>query len=150
MNDLLLNDDYLSLEYLASEGVLMETWYGFIDYARFVTVTPLLKSAIAQHRAQGGLCDTGRLKMISPEMEDYLLHEKLKQLAKADLSYYAIVLKPEQYARLLAGSPSLLDRRINRGHTGPGLEVRCFDSVRMAGAWLKTKIEVGEQLANAA
>jgi|GEM_PF-3850895 len=149
MNDLLLNDDYLSLEYLTNAGVLMETWYGFIDYARFVTVTPVLKKAITEHLAQAGLCDTGRLKILSEEMQDYLLHEKLRQLAKTGLAYYAIVLSPQLYAKLSADSPSLLTRRINLGYTGAGMEVQCFESVRSAGAWLKIKTNVQQGLANA-
>jgi hypothetical protein len=140
MNDLLLNDDYLSLEYLAGAGVLMETWYGFIDYTRFVTVTPVLRAAIGQHSAQGGLCDTSRLKTLSPEMQDYLLHEKPKHLAKTGLAHYAIVLRPDLYAQLQAESPSLLARRINVGLSGAGLEVQCFASVREAGSWLKGKL----------
>jgi hypothetical protein len=140
MNDILLNDDYLSLEYLAGTGVLMETWYGFIDYTRFVTVTPVLRAAIAQHGAEGGLCDTSRLKTLSPEMQDYLLHEKPKQLAKTGLSHYAIVLRLDLYAQLQAESPSLLARRINLGLSGVGLEVQCFASVREAGSWLKSKL----------
>ncbi len=149
MNDLLLNDDYLSLEYLTNAGVLMETWYGFMDYARFVTVTPILIKAINEHQAQAGLCDTGRLKVLSQEMQDYLFHEKLRKLAKTGLAYYAIVLTQQLYANLRSESPSMLTRRINLGYVGPGMEVQCFESVRSAGAWLKTKTIVQQGLANA-
>ncbi|MCU0451694.1 MAG: hypothetical protein MUC97_17920 [Bernardetiaceae bacterium] len=139
MNGTLLNDDYLSLEYLAEPGVLMETWYGYIDYARFVTVTPTLTTALATHPARAILCDLTKLKTLRPDVQEYLLHDKVKQLAKAGLSNYALVLTPEQYQALALEAPSLLHRTINQG-TRMGLNLQVFDDVRHAGAWLKHQL----------
>jgi hypothetical protein len=139
MNGTLLNNDNLSLEYLAEPGVIMETWYGYVDYARFVTVTPALTTALAAHPARAILCDLTKLQSLRPEVQEYLLHEKVKELAKAGLANYALVLQPEIYQALAQEAPSLLQRTINQG-TRSGLNLQVFDNVRHAGQWLKHQL----------
>ncbi|MCS6968962.1 MAG: hypothetical protein RMJ44_11430 [Cytophagales bacterium] len=135
MNSILFNEDFLHLEYLSQENVLLETWYGFVDYARFVTATPIILQAIEQTGAQLVLCDLSRLKRLRENVFAYLTHEKARQLAKKGVVAYALCVDPQR-AEGVAANP--INVQIALG--GSRLHLVSFSSAREAGIWLKQQM----------
>ncbi|WP_448519660.1 hypothetical protein [Rhodoflexus sp.] len=135
MNQTLFNDDFLHLEYLPTENVLIENWYGFVDYARFVTATPIILQAIKQTGANLLLSDLSKLKVLREDAYSYLIHEKTRQLTKQGIKAYALVINPEKTNGTTIAN--LINVQVNLG--GKRLDLACFHSARQAGNWLKEK-----------
>jgi hypothetical protein len=134
-NQTLFNDDFLHLEYLPTENVLIETWYGFVDYARFVTATPITLQAIQQTGAHSLLSDLGKLKVLRENAYSYLVYEKTRQLAYQGIQAYALSINPEKTGA--AAVANLINIQVSLG--GNRLDLACFYNIREAGIWLKKK-----------
>ncbi|WP_250631230.1 hypothetical protein [Rhodoflexus caldus] len=135
MNQTLFNDDFLHLEYLPTENVLIETWYGFVDYARFVTATPIVLQAIQQTGAHLLLSDLSKLKVLREDAYSYLVHEKTRQLARQGIQAYALSINPEKAGG--TATANLINVHVSLG--GNHLDLACFHNTREAGIWLKEK-----------
>lgn len=135
MNQTLFNEDFLQLDYLPAENVLIETWYGFVDYARFVTATPIVLQAIQKSGARLLFSDLTKLKLLREDAYSYLIHEKTRQLIKNGVQAYAIAVSPERAASSVIANP--IDVQLTLG--GNRLELASFRDTRQAGIWLKEK-----------
>ncbi len=134
-NQTLFDDDFLHFEYLPTENVLIETWYEFVDYARFVTATPIILQAIQQTGAHLLLSDLSKLKVLREDAYSYLVHEKTRQLARQGIQAYALSINPEKTGG--TAMANLINVHVSLG--GNHLDLACFHNTREAGSWLKEK-----------
>ncbi|MCS7018436.1 MAG: hypothetical protein RMJ87_12260 [Cytophagales bacterium] len=135
MNQTLFNDDFLQLDFLPDENVLIENWYGFVDYARFVTATPIVLKAIQQTGAHLVFSDLTKLKLLREDAYSYLIHEKARQLVKNGVHAYALAINPEKAGSSTVAHP--INVQVSLG--GNRLELASFQNTREAGIWLKQK-----------
>jgi hypothetical protein len=135
MRETLFTEDFLVIDYLHDLNILMSNWYGHLDYESGIIGYNRVKEAIKRNQVDALLSDMSKIQSATKDIQHYILEQQHYPFANMGLRFHAIVL-PIQWIEKVNEKMSILS-----ANDGKRLEVACFDSARVAGAWLKMRVE---------
>ncbi len=136
MRETLFSEDFLTLDYLDDFNMLMTTWSGYVDFDSCLSGNIRVKESIKRNQSIALLSDMSKVQSITKDVQHFLLEEQHYQLANQGLRFHAIVLPAQWFGK----TPEKIS--IPSANDGKRLEIVFFDSARIAGLWLKMKIEM--------
>ncbi len=126
---LLLEKPYVELGYDEEHQVLITKWKGSLDVAQVRSIIEFKVDFIRDHDIRYNLNDHTALKVLSPEVQQYLVEEGHIALEKAGLRKIAVKLAKDIFAQATV-------RKVNRVEYYNKLQIKVFSNYEDAYDWL--------------
>ena len=126
---ILLQKPYTEVSYDEENRVIITKWKGSLNVEQ-VRATLVFKAAfIEQHQVSKNLNDHTELKVLSPEVQQYLVEEGHVALEQVGLRKIAVKLARDIFAQATV-------RRVNKAENTEKLQIEVFSSYEEAYDWL--------------
>lgn len=127
--ELLLEKSYVELGYDEERKVLITKWRGSLTIEQVRSTLEFKADFIREHSIKYNLNDHTELRVLSPEVQHYLVEEGHFSLERVGLKKIAVKLAKDIFAQATV-------RRVNKIEKYGELEIEVFSNYEDAYAWL--------------
>ncbi len=94
----LLNEAYVDIYLDESRNILIAKWMGLLKPVDVRSACSFIANYLKENRVQGLLTDHRQLKVLSQEVQDYLIQEAFPEVEKAGLKKVGVIAAHDVYA----------------------------------------------------